>query len=831
MLGDTDESWAASGRERFVALLEAAGQPVGISPHAPYTLDTGVLGDVTRLAHDLGLRLHIHLAEGEHEREYTVSGTGPLARLVRGLEFDFAVLREGGTGLGPTSLLGELGMLGPGCHIAHGVYLDADDRALLRARGTAVALCPRSNQTLGLEDPDVAALLTEGNLVAVGTDSLSSSPSLDVLADVAVLRDLAVRQGYLAADLDRRLVEAATLGGARAMGIEGGLAPGGSADFAVFDVPVGAEPYRTLIEQGPGRCFATIIGGEMIWNSQTQIATDFYVIICDFSPRYFLILQARRHGIPDHSLQALRVAQPSDRGARRPLGVRHRLRRRGLLRAAPGRHPVRAGVGAGTALAIEVQHERKFSSIQLSGTTERAGALAEVRGRTDKAVGEFIRHTTSSETRSVLSPALGAAVAEVTAQVEKLRTIRGDVDGHTVNRLQAVQAFSAITDAVYRLQDQVVTVSEIGLYQQAVGLQRISHAQDLLSREDALVSGATLAGGLTHAEYEAMEVLAPNRRLLLSEGVAALDDELSGPFRTLIVSPGYRGLVALEIEIVEESKLPYDRKAWQPIADAFSTTTDKFLTSRGALLNERTDATAGGIIAQIVIAGGLGLAAILGAVILSAKLGRRLAEELGHLRMTALELAEVRLPQVVERLRRGESVDVKVDAPPIPTTGTTLEITDVARAFSTVQSTAVEAAVGEARLRHGFNRVFRNLARRNQSLVHRQLTQLDTMQRKTSEPEVLRTCSGWTTSPPACGAHAEGLIILSGARPGRAWRKPVPLLDMVRAARRRGRGLHAGQRAAHAGRQARRDRRRRRHPPAGRAPGERHGLLSAAPPW
>jgi signal transduction histidine kinase len=435
-----------------------------------------------------------------------------------------------------------------------------------------------------------------------------------------------------------------------------------------------------------------------------------------------------------------------------------------------------------TALAIEVQHERRVSAIQLSSAAEQTDGLPEARGQTDKAVADFLRHTTSLETTSVLDPALGAAISEVSLQAEKLRTIRGDVDGRTVNRLQAVEAFSDITDAVYRLQDQVVTVSEIGLYQQAVGLQRISHAQDLLSREDALISGATLAGELTHAEYEAIEVLAPNRRLLLSEGVAALDDELSGPFKTLVVSPGYRGLVALEVEVIEEAKLPYDKKAWKHIADAFSSTTDRFLTSRGALLNERTDAAAGGIIAQIIIAGGLGLAAILGAVILSAKLGRRLAEELGHLRMTALELAEVRLPQVVERLRRGETVDVKADAPPIPTTGTTLEITDVARAFSTVQSTAVEAAVGEARLRHGFNRVFRNLARRNQSLVHRQLTQLDSMQRKTSEPEVLEDLYRLDHLTTRMRRQSEGLIILSGATAGRTWRNPVPLLDVVRAA-------------------------------------------------
>ncbi|MFF5207905.1 amidohydrolase family protein [Streptosporangium sp. NPDC000396] len=269
-LGDTDAGWAASGRERFVALLEQAGLPMGISPHAPYTLDTGTLRDLARLARSRGLRLHIHLAEGEHEREYTVSGTGPLARMVRELEFDFAILREGGTGLTPAAFLDELGVLGPECHIAHGVHLDADDRALLRARGTAVALCPRSNRTVGMDGPDVAALLAEGNPVAVGTDSLSSAPSLDLLEDVAVLRDLAVRQGYRAADLDRRLVEAATLGGARALGIPGGLGPGGPADFAVFDIAGGREPYRALIEEGAGRCVATITSGKMAWDSRTS---------------------------------------------------------------------------------------------------------------------------------------------------------------------------------------------------------------------------------------------------------------------------------------------------------------------------------------------------------------------------------------------------------------------------------------------------------------------------------------------------------------------------------------------------------------------------------
>lgn len=258
-IGDSDASWTGGGRERFAGRLGA----MGISPHAPYSLDSGVLASLAALARESGRRLHIHLAESPHEHEFTTAATGPLRRFVD--ELGFGIVRDGGSGLAPAAYLDSLGLLGPHCHIAHGVHLTAQDRALLRTRETAVALCPRSNRVLGLDGPDVAALLAEGNLIAVGTDSLSSSPSLDLLADVAALRDLAVRQGYREGDLDQRLVEAATQGGAAAMGLSGEigcLQPGSRADFAVFDVDPGArEPYRTLIEKGQGRCTATFVGG------------------------------------------------------------------------------------------------------------------------------------------------------------------------------------------------------------------------------------------------------------------------------------------------------------------------------------------------------------------------------------------------------------------------------------------------------------------------------------------------------------------------------------------------------------------------------------------
>ena len=121
------------------------------------------------------------------------------------------------------------------------------------------------------------------------------------------------------------------------------------------------------------------------------------------------------------------------------------------------------------------------------------------------------------------------------------------------------------------------------------------------------------------------------------------------------------------------------------------------------------------------------------------------------------------------------------ESPP-PPPGTITEIARVAQAFATVQRTAVEAAVGQANLRRGVNRVFLNLSLRNQSLLHRQLGMLDAMERATNEPAALGDLFRLDHLTTRMRRHAESLIILSGATPGRGWRDPVPVIDVLRAA-------------------------------------------------
>jgi signal transduction histidine kinase len=144
-------------------------------------------------------------------------------------------------------------------------------------------------------------------------------------------------------------------------------------------------------------------------------------------------------------------------------------------------------------------------------------------------------------------------------------------------------------------------------------------------------------------------------------------------------------------------------------------------------------------------------------------------------------LANQELPDVVARLRRGEDVPVEQMTSIASDLGRD-EIGRVGRAFDAARHTAVEAAVGEARMRRGVNDVFRNLARRNQSLLHRELTVLDGMERRTTDPEQLEDLFRLDHLTTRMRRHSEGLIILSGAAPGRGWVHPVRMIDVLRAA-------------------------------------------------
>jgi cytosine/adenosine deaminase-related metal-dependent hydrolase len=216
------EEALAWSRARRAELPELPGLEVRLAAHAPYSCSPRLLS----LMAAAGGPAAIHLAESAAESRFLADGGGEFAQFLA--ERGLGHVAFAGGARSPVDHAEACGILHPGLVIAHGVQTDAADHALLAGRGVHVALCPRSNLALGNGLPPLPALLAAGVQVALGTDSLASAPSLDLLAEA-----LELHRAFPAVE-PAALVRAATLGGAAALGLadHGRIAPGARAAFA-----------------------------------------------------------------------------------------------------------------------------------------------------------------------------------------------------------------------------------------------------------------------------------------------------------------------------------------------------------------------------------------------------------------------------------------------------------------------------------------------------------------------------------------------------------------------------------------------------------------------
>ena len=233
---------------------------LGISPHAPYTCSP----ELYQACAELGLPLCTHLAEGEAEREWLVSGTGPWQAFA-----DLLVTPPGRTGI---RLLAEDGLLGSHLLAAHCVDVDEAELDLLAAHDIAVAHCPRSNALLGCGIAPVRELRERGVRVGLGTDSPASTPSFDMFEELrAAVMVARARERQPDALSAAEALELATIGAARALGLgdeTGSLAPGKEADLIVLSfagtafLPWEDPVTATVLGGSPERVLATLVAGE-----------------------------------------------------------------------------------------------------------------------------------------------------------------------------------------------------------------------------------------------------------------------------------------------------------------------------------------------------------------------------------------------------------------------------------------------------------------------------------------------------------------------------------------------------------------------------------------
>jgi signal transduction histidine kinase len=348
----------------------------------------------------------------------------------------------------------------------------------------------------------------------------------------------------------------------------------------------------------------------------------------------------------------------------------------------------------------------------------------------------------------------------------------------------AFGAYDTIIDHLFVYFDTSVQDRGASLAGISVGGSDSGYAFEMTTRELALVGGALLDHGqLSEAAKTLFAGSVANRRLLMNEALALMTPSMDAGYVSLENSPAYRQFQTMESKILASTggTVPVKAGAFQSASLAVVGAMEKAQLDTANQLTTISASQSDRLVLEAALAGGLGLAAVVASIFLLVWFGRKVTRDLGGLNDSVREMADERLPRVVEQLRRGDDVDVAAESPP-PATSSIQEVSRIAESFGTVQAAAVSAAVDQARLRKGVNQVFLNISMRNQSLLHRQLAMLDSMERRTSEPGALADLFRLDHLTTRMRRHAEGLIILSGAVPGRGWRDPVPVVDILRAA-------------------------------------------------
>jgi signal transduction histidine kinase len=412
-------------------------------------------------------------------------------------------------------------------------------------------------------------------------------------------------------------------------------------------------------------------------------------------------------------------------------------------------------------------------------------ALGQREAATDHAVALTADATNSAAVRQDASPGGKQAIAGLRKDLAGLAALRAGFAVHSVGGQQAFAAYSGMIAASYQVLEQAIIQDNVATQVLPnIAIIELAISNEYLQQESALLNGDFADRMFPASAYQGFVSLVGAHRLLYAQSYSYLDQvDRAGLNRD--VSPQVSDAVtAFENKLVasgpQHGPPPVRAAAWNREVATLSAQTQGAVEQALARLVAGAKSQASATLRGLYLTGGIALAVVIASLVLSMWMAVSLARQLRGLRDMALELANVRLPALVRHLGAGEDVDVASQMPEVK--ASTDEIGQVEAAFMTAQRTAVEATIDQAKMRRGIGDVFRNLARRSQSLLARQMMLIDTLERRAAGPEDLESLFRIDHLTTRMRRHAESLIVLAGDLPERTFLDPVPFVDVLRAA-------------------------------------------------
>lgn len=268
-------------KDKFLSLkeTETALVKVGLSPHAPYTVSRRLFEEITDYALAENAKVSIHAAESNQEHDLFMTGEGFFAELYRKINLDWKSPAKS-----PVEYLNDIGALRSKPLLAHCVKVSDDDINLLAASHSCVAHCPKSNAKFGHGIAPLEKFLDARINVGFGSDSVASNNVCDILEEARfatlAARSLEGKKRFLT---EREITETATLGGAKALGLEseiGSLESGKQADLIVFSLNnIAQQPvhdvYSAILYASNARDVQmTMVAGVEIYRDGAPLKVD-----------------------------------------------------------------------------------------------------------------------------------------------------------------------------------------------------------------------------------------------------------------------------------------------------------------------------------------------------------------------------------------------------------------------------------------------------------------------------------------------------------------------------------------------------------------------------
>ncbi|GGP66792.1 sensor histidine kinase [Saccharothrix coeruleofusca] len=452
---------------------------------------------------------------------------------------------------------------------------------------------------------------------------------------------------------------------------------------------------------------------------------------------------------------------------------------------------VAAGVKDASIPALQtfaaLQKERELSLTSLSQPETDKTALRTQYEETDRALGAM---------NSALDELATSAPQEIVDRINGLDVLlgqlsqkRSQLETGKASKSEIYTYYNSLLDAGTALFNvQARTVPDAESVQNAIFAPEFFKAADWMSRATSIASAALAAGSFSPEEHIEFANLVGAYHATYESGQPYALPEVRRHYQAMVESEAWRKLVEFENRLVQNQSRPANAGSlsdWQGISGPIAAELNALTSEQAAGAVDITMANGESKFRTVLIGSLVGLLAVIIGILIAIRTSNRLVNRalitrLAALRKDSLALAHERLPDIVDRLREGKHVDVEAEVPPLDYGSD--EIGQVADAFNAAQFTAVAAAVKESQAREGVNRVFLDIAHRNQGLVHRQLKILDKLEREEENPDQLDALFQLDHLATRARRNAENLIILAGEQPGRQWRKPVRLLDVLRAA-------------------------------------------------